>query len=247
MNNDHLFRPIRTLAFRAIIAILAFAQPPEKVRGEETLRESFLAPEGGLPEGWMAVEAGNPQSTEINQDAESFGPGLFLYRSAAQGDGAGSSVVFLGTEENERRFTNCSGTVELAANTGWSGIVLRALKRQYGRFEGYFIALNPTKEGRALQISYSPVSHIDHGEILDSTPLPFDVGNEPLVLKFSANGRRIEASLFYSNQGKPDLQAPIVSVQVDDAMLDEGAFGFRSAFVNVGWVVWKNLELDIQP
>lgn len=210
----------------------------------EILRESFSAPEGGLPEGWMARRGGEPESAEIREDAKGFGPGLFLYRSRA---GSGNSVVFLGTEENERRFANCSGTVVIITNTRWSGIILRAIKRQYSKFEGYFIALNPTKEGRALQISYSPDSHVNHGEILTSKPLPFDVSNEPLVMKFSATGSLIQASLFRWNNGAPDFQSPIAAVQVDDAMIDEGSFGFRSAFGNSGWVVWKDLELDIQP
>lgn len=128
----------------------------------------------------------------------------------------------------------------------WAGIILRAERRTLVKFEGYFIGLNPTSPNGALIISRSPTSHVDMGEILTTTPLPFAVREEWLVLKFTAEGSKLAASLFHWNNGKPNFQSPIASVEINDAIIEGGFFGFRSAFGNSGWVVWKDLNLTIQ-
>ena len=228
------------------------------VRGyaETRFTESFDTPAGGVPTGWVA-EMSNPPEGEAMIAEVSKASGLMALLIRRPGAPHGSAAVYYaGTPDgvSDGQLKNFSGSVLLRyqqhpkANSSTRGVVVRASALQYGKFDGYYIAIEPRGDEKGLRIYRNPKDHVDHGEQLAFDPLPSNMQmNVDYLLRFTVKDSVIEAVLSTVDDTGNPLK-DVATVRIDSATPSSGYFGLRGAYGNSGPVeTWfRSLHLKIE-
>jgi len=202
------------------------------------ITEAFDAAAAGssVPDGWKST---HPSLTEIKEldgryrqlifrETPKDKAGAAIYYTGSQGSVSGGSILNFDAEVT-LRFKDEYRSV----SSSLRGMVFRTQSPDFrsltpGDFWGYSVGVITTGDNAGLHLFVNPTGFTfnDQGNQLAFSPFPVDL-NTDYVLKVSAHGSEISASILSSDQSEV-----LATITFDGAKEQAGYVGLRAAYPN---------------
>lgn len=218
---------------------------------------ALIPPDDWPSANWKIIDSGAPA---VVQTVETDGH-LWLEIARTEEEGGSAQVVYTGGDEMDseaNQFGDFSGSVVVRGRTGvdGGGVILRAATSKWVEPQRYYIVIHTENQdmgekksgGLAIYtVEGSGFLYQDGATLLamsDAVVKP----NQEYLLRFSAQGPVVKASLSEFDPYTGEFDQEVVSVQIDNAeFLAPGWVGLRAGRLGSPGIYLKYRNFEIRP
>jgi len=217
---------------------------------------ALMPPDDWPSPNWKVIDSGAPSSVKT-VEADGY---LWLEIARTEDEGGSAQVVYTGGDEMDstaNQFGDFSGSVVVRGRTGvdGGGVILRAATSKWVEPQRYYIVLHTdNKDTGTAQLGGLGIYTVEGTGFLyqeGATALAMTdaviVPNREYLLRFSAQGPVVKASLSEFDPGTGGFDNEIVSVQIDNAeFITPGWVGLRAGRLGSPGVFLQYRNFEIQ-